>query len=160
PLVITNKGGQVRVGPNIGGNFIWSMGGGSNWILTGRYDADSGTGDAAFPGHRCGDYANSRDKYGFISDDAFDHSAPYTHMGLAIGGGATDFEIEFVEVTRSGFAGIRLLHALPDGKADPSKPMANVRVHDTYVHDVDSEGFYFGWTGEPPSYLFENLQIY
>jgi hypothetical protein len=33
-------------------------------------------------------------------------------------------------------------------------------VHDTYVHDTDSEGYYFGWTGDPPSYLFPNLQIY
>ena len=160
PLVITNSGGQVRIGPNIGGNFIWSMGGGSNWVLTGRYDPDSGTGDSAFPGHRCGKYANSRDTYGFVSDDAFDHSGTYTHMGLSVGGGATDFEIEYIEVTRSGFAGIRLLNSLPDGKADPSKPMANVRVHDTYVHDVDSEGFYFGWTGEPPSALFPGLQVY
>lgn len=160
PLVITNLGGQVRVGPNLGGNFIWSMGGGSNWVLTGRYDPDSKTGDAAFAGHRCGAYADSRDKYGFVSDDAFDHSGPYTHMGMAIGGGATDFEIEYVEVTRSGFAGIRLLNTMAGNVADPSKPMANVRVHDTYIHDVDSEGFYFGWTGAPPSHLFENLQIY
>src|SRR6185369_12707552 len=49
-LVITNIGGQVQVGPNLGGNFIWSMGGGSNWVLTGRYDPDSRTGDAGFPG--------------------------------------------------------------------------------------------------------------
>jgi len=159
-LVITNIGGQVQVGPNLGGNFIWSMGGGSNWVLTGRYDPDSKTGDAQFPGHRCGVYANSRGKYGFLSDDAFDHSGPYTHMGLAVGGGATDFELEYLEVKRSGFAGIRLLNSVSGGAADPSKPMANVSVHDTYVHDVDSEGYYFGWTGEPPSYLFPNLQIY
>jgi hypothetical protein len=160
PLVITNLGGQVQVGPNIGGNFIWSMGGGSNWILSGRYDPDSQTGDVNFPGHRCGEYANSRGKYGFLSDDAFDHSGPYTHMGVAIGGGASDFELEYLEVTRSGFAGIRLLNSLPGGAADPKQPMANVRVHDTYVHDTDSEGYYFGWTGDPPSYLFPNLQIY
>ncbi len=160
PLVITNLGGQVQVGPNLGGNFIWSMGGGSNWVLSGRYDPDSKTGDKGFPGHRCGAYANSRGTYGFLSDDAFDHSGPYTHMGLAVGGGATDFELEYVEVTRSGFAGIRLLNATASGAADPTKPMANVRVHDTYVHDTDSEGYYFGWTGTPPSYLLPNLQIY
>jgi len=159
-LVITNIGGQVQVGPNLGGNFIWSMGGGSNWVLTGRYDPDSKTGDEGFPGHRCGAYANSRGKYGFLSDDAFDHSGPYTHMGLAVGGGASDFELEYLEVTRSGFAGIRLLNSMSGGAADPSQPMANVSVHDTYVHDVDSEGYYFGWTGEPPSNLFPNLQIY
>lgn len=160
PLVITNLGGQVRVGPNTGGNFIWSMGGGSNWILTGRYDPDSKIGDVGFPGHRCGAYANSQDKYGFVSDDAFDLTAPYLHMGMAIGGGATDFEIEFVEVKRSGFAGIRLLNAKADGSADPTQPMNNVRINDVYVHDTDAEGFYFGWTGAPPSYLFKNLQIY
>jgi len=159
-LVITNIAGQVQVGPNLGGNFIWSMGGGSNWVLTGRYDPDSKTGDERFPGHRCGAYENSRGTYGFLSDDAFDHSGPYTHMGLAVGGGATDFELEYLEVTRSGFAGIRLLNSMTGGAADPSQPMANVSVHDTYVHDVDSEGFYFGWTGEPPSSLFPNLQIY
>lgn len=160
PLVITNLGGQVQVGPNLGGNFIWSMGGGSNWVLTGRYDPDSKTGDAAFPGHHCGKYSNSQGTYGFLSDDAFDHSGQYTHMGLAIGGGATDFELEYLEVTRSGFAGIRLLNSKTGGVPEPTQPMANVRVHDTYVHDVDSEGFYFGWTGEPPSHLFPNLQIY
>ena len=160
PLVITNLGGQVQVGPNLGGNFIWSMGGGSNWVLSGRYDPDSKTGDEKFPGHRCGAYASSRGMYGFLSDDAFDHSGPYTHMGIAIGGGATDFELEYLEVTRSGFAGIRLLNAKTGGAADPAQPMANVRVHDTYVHDTDSEGYYFGWTGDPPSYLFPNLQIY
>ncbi|MEZ4404441.1 MAG: right-handed parallel beta-helix repeat-containing protein [Kofleriaceae bacterium] len=157
PLVITNLGGQVKVGPNLGGNFIWAMSGGANWILTGRYDPTSMTGDAGFPGHRCGAYANSRGTYGFLSDDAFDLTAPYLHMGLAVAG-ATDFELEYLEITRSGFAGIRLLNAR--GAGDPAMPMANVRVHDTYVHDTDGEGFYFGWTGAPPSNLFPGLQVY
>ena len=38
--------------------------------------------------------------------------------------------------------------------------MANVSVHDIYVHDTGGEGFYFGWTGMPPSNLFPGLQIY
>jgi hypothetical protein len=154
PLIITNKGGQVQVGPDIGGNYIWSMGGGSNWILTGRYDPDSETGDEAFPGHRCGKYAGSRGKYGFLSDDAFDVTAPYLHMGISVGA-ATDFRIEFTEITRSGFAGIRLLndHAVP-------KVMANVRLNDNYVHDVDAEGIYVGWTGEQPSNLMPGLEVY
>lgn len=157
PLVITNLGGQVQVGPNDpGGNFIWAVNGGSNWVLTGRYDPDSKTGDAAFPGHRCGAYATSRGKYGFLSDDAF-AKGQYLHMGLAVGS-ATSFELEFLEITRSGFAGIRLLNAR--AASDPPMPMADVRVHDTYVHDVDSEGVYFGWTGAPPSNLFPGLQFY
>jgi hypothetical protein len=156
PLVITNLGGQVRVGPDLGANFIWSMGGGSHWILTGRYDPDSGTGDAGFPGHRCGQYAGSRDHYGFISDDAFDTTGAYLHMGMSIGD-ASDFEVEFVEVTRSGFAGIRMLN---DASADPNHAMANVKLHDNYVHDVAGEGIYLGWTGAPPSNLLPGLQVY
>lgn len=155
PLVITNSGGQVRIGPNDDGNYIWSMGGGSNWILTGRYDPESGTGDEAYPGHRCGVYAGSRGKYGFLSDDAFDLDAPYLHMGLSIGN-ATDFEIELIEVTRSGFAGIRLLN----DASQIDKPMANVKLHDNYVHDVDGEGIYLGWTGAPPSNLMPGLEVY
>jgi hypothetical protein len=36
PLVVTNLGGQVQVGPNNGGNFIWSIGGGSGWVSPGE----------------------------------------------------------------------------------------------------------------------------
>jgi hypothetical protein len=157
PLVITNLGGQVRIGPSKGANYIWSMGGGAGWVLTGRYDADSKTGDAAFPGHRCGAYAHSAGSYGIVSDDAFDFTAPYLHMGLAVQG-ATDFEIEFVEVERSGFAGVRLIN--PRAAGEPATPMKNVSVHDVYVHDTGGEGFYFGWTGTPPSNLFPGLQIF
>ena len=158
PLIITNLGGQVKIGPNDNGNFIWAMNGGANWILTGRYDPDAQTGDAGFVGHRCGAYANSRGAYGFLSDDAFDLDAPYLHMGLAVGGGATNFEIEYIEVTRSGFAGIRLLNSRAAG--EEARPMASIRVHDNYIHDTDGEGFYFGWTGAPPSNLFPDAQIY
>jgi hypothetical protein len=157
PLVITNQGGRVQVGPNLGANYIWSMGGGSHWILTGRYDPDSGTGDASVPGHRCGDYARSRGRYGFLSDDAFDTSAPYLHMGVSVAA-ASDFEIEYVEVERSGFAGIRLLNSRKTGEA--ALDMANVRIHDNYVHDTDAEGTYFGWTGAPPANLLPGLAIY
>ena len=154
PLVITNKGGQVAVGPNDpDGNFIWAMNGGSNWILTGRYDPDSGTGDEAFQGHRCGAYAGSRGHYGFLSDDAFAHRQ-YLHMGIAVGG-VTDVELEYLEITRSGFAGIRMLNP-----GDTPLPMANVRIHDNYVHDTDGEGFYIGWTGAPPSNPLPGLQVY
>lgn len=156
PLVITNLGGQVKIGPNPTANFIWSMGGGSNWILTGRYDPESQTGDEGFQGHRCEAYANSRGTYGFLSDDAFALEAPYLHMGVAVGD-ATDFELEFLEITGSGFAGIRLLNHPTD---HPNKPMANVRVHDNYVHDIDAEGIYAGWTGGAPSNPMPNFQVY
>lgn len=156
PLVITNKGGQVNVGPDIGGNYIWSITGGKNWILTGRYDPDAQTGDVGFQGHRCGAYATSRGHYGFHSDDAFDLTAPYLHMGIAVTD-ASDFEVEFIEVERSGFAGIRFLN---QAKAQDDHPMSNIKLHDTYVHDTAGEGIYLGWTGAPPSNLLRNAQIY
>lgn len=169
PLVITNQGGQVFVGNNPNGNYIWSMGGvcadgthactkvSSGWILTGRYDPDSKTGDEGFQGHRCGKYASSQDTYGIVSDDVFAFTAPYLHMGLAVQG-ATKFEIEYVEVRRSGFAGIRLLN--PRSSGDAAQPMEDVKVHDVYVHDTGGEGFYFGWTGGPPSNLLPGLEIW
>jgi hypothetical protein len=155
PLVITNMGGQVRIGPPAAdANYLWAMGGGSGWVLTGRWDPDSGTGDESAPGHRCGDYAGARGHYGFWSDDAFTHR-DYLHMGLAVTGAAA-YEIEHVEIERSGFAGLRLLNPWSDGEL----PMADVRVHDNYIHDVDGEGLYFGWTGGPPSNLAPGLQVY
>jgi hypothetical protein len=155
PLVITNMGGQVRIGPNDpDGNYLWVMSGGSNWILTGRWDPDSGTGDESAPGHRCGDYAGSRGHYGFWSDDAF-AQREFLHMGIAVGN-ASSYELEYLEIERSGFAGIRLLNSWTDGEL----PMADVRVHDNYVHDVDGEGIYFGWTGSPPSNLIPGLKVH
>lgn len=155
PLVITNMGGQVRIGPNTpDGNYLWAMSGGSHWILTGRFDPDSGTGDASAPGHRCGAYGDARGHYGFWSDDAY-AMRQYLHMGISVGA-AHSFELEFLEIERSGFAGIRLLNAWEDGEL----PMADVRVHDNYVHDTDGEGIYFGWTGGPPSNLLPGLQVY
>ena len=157
PLVITNQGGQVRIGPpDAGANYLWSMGGGSHWILTGRYDPEAQTGSEDAPGHRCGDYATARGHYGFWSDDDY-AMRQYLHMGLAVGD-ATAFEIEFIEVERSGFAGIRLLNSRAEG--DPEFPMADVSVHDTYVHDTAAEGYYFGWTGAPPSNPMPGLRVY
>lgn len=155
PLVITNMGGQVRIGPNDpDGNYLWVMNGGSNWILTGRWDPDSATGDESAPGHRCSDYAGSRGHYGFWSDDAFAHRE-YLHMGISVSN-ASAYELEYLEIERSGFAGIRLLNSWGDGEL----PMADVRVHDNYVHDVDGEGIYFGWTGTPPSNLVPGLKVH
>lgn len=155
PLVITNLGGQVRIGPNSpDGNYLWAMGGGSHWILTGRWDPDSGTGDESAPGHRCGEYGTARGNYGFWSDDAF-ATREYLHMGISVGD-AHSFELEFLEIERSGFAGIRLLNPWDAGEL----PMRDVRIHDNYVHDTDGEGIYFGWTGAPPSNLLPGLQVH
>lgn len=137
PLVITNRGGQVKIGALRDG-YVLSLNGGSGWVLTGRNDPDSQTGDPGFPGHEGCRYANSRDTYGILSDDEFRTSGSF---GIGVGAGATDFELEFLEIRRSGFAGVVL-----KTDKDPTATMRNVSVHDLYVHDTGGEGTYIGST--------------
>jgi hypothetical protein len=151
PLVITNLGGQVKVGGDAA-NFVFVINGGKNWVLTGRYDPVSKTGDAAFPGHAGGAYAHSQGTYGILSDDAFSKTGL---SGLAIGGKASDFEIEMIEVARAEFAGI-----VAKTDDDGSATMRNVKLHDVYVHDTGSEGIYFGSTQAQPQHSFENLHVH
>lgn len=151
PLVITNAGGQVRVGGDAA-NYVFVINGGTNWVLTGRYDEESEIGAADYPGHAEGNFAHSQGSYGILIDDAFSKQGL---SGLAIGGGASDFELEMLEVTRAEFAGI-IAKTDDDGDAT----MKNVRVHDVYIHDVGSEGIYFGSTQAQPQHSFENLEIY
>jgi len=151
PLVITNAGGQVKVGGKAA-NYVFSINGGKNWVLTGRYDPTSQTGDAGFRGHAEGGYAHSQGTYGFFIDDAFSKQGL---TGLAVGGGASDFELDCFEVTRAEFAGI-VAKTDDDGVAT----MRNVKLHDVYIHDTGSEGIYFGSTQAQPQHSFENLQIY
>jgi hypothetical protein len=151
PLVITNLGGQVKVGGDAA-NYVFVINGGSNWVLTGRYDESAKTGDAGFPGHAGGAYAHSQGKYGIMSDDAFSKAGL---SGLAIGGKASEFELDMLEVARAEFAGI-----VAKTDNDGAATMRNVRVHDLYIHDTGSEGIYFGSTQAQPQHSFENLHIY
>ncbi|MEL7059564.1 MAG: right-handed parallel beta-helix repeat-containing protein [Acidobacteriota bacterium] len=149
PLVITNLGGQVRVG-GLGHYYNFVISGGSNWRLTGRDDAEAATGDAAFPGHD-GGYANSRGSYGILIDDAFESEG---ESGLGIGGGATAFTVEFVEVRHVGFAGF-LIKTDDEGNAH----MDDVVLRDNYIHDVGSEGIYLGSTQSQPQHAFRRLHV-
>ncbi|MEM7480935.1 MAG: right-handed parallel beta-helix repeat-containing protein [Acidobacteriota bacterium] len=150
PLVITNSGGQVRVG-GLDFHYVFSITGGANWKLTGRWDADEATGHPDFRGHAEGDYANSRGTYGFLVDDAFED----TNSGLGIGGGATDFEVEMVEIRHVGFAGMSVK---TDDAGDAH--MENVSIHDNYIHDVGSEGVYFGSTQSQPQHKISGLRFF
>ncbi len=151
PLVITNFGGQVKVGGQAA-NYLIALNGGKNWILTGRYDATAKTGDAAFRGHAEGQFAHSQGSYGIYVDDAFSKAGL---SGISIGGGASDFELELLEVARVEFAGI-----VAKTDNDGGALMSNVRLHDVYVHDTGSEGIYFGSTQAQPQHAFEGLRIY
>lgn len=151
PLVVTNWGGQVKIGGG-GVGYNLSLQGGSNWILTGRYDPDSGTGDSEFRGHAEGTFAHSQGSYGIFVDDAFSQTGL---SGIYIGSFASDFELDCLEITRAEFAGIS---AKTDDEGGAT--MKNVRMHDVYIHDVGSEGIYFGSTQAQPQHAFEGLQIY
>ncbi|MEO1088709.1 MAG: carbohydrate-binding protein, partial [Acidobacteriota bacterium] len=83
PLVITNLGGQVKIGGLGAGSHAILILGGSHWRLTGDFDPVAQTGDTNFRGHR-GGYAQSAGQYGIFIDDAFESTGD---SGLAIGGG-------------------------------------------------------------------------
>jgi hypothetical protein len=151
PLVITNLGGQVRVG-GLDHYYLFSLGGGSGWVMTGRYDPISQTGDAEFPGHRHGAYANSQGTYGILVDDDFVRDG---NLGIAVGGGATAFELEWMELCEIGFAGVVL-----KTDDDASAIMDDVRVHDLYIHDTGSEGFYIGSTQAQPQHTIVGLDLH
>ena len=150
-LVITNQGGQVSIG-GLGHYYLLKLAGGANWVLTGRYDPVSLTGDAAYPGHRGGAFANSQGRYGISIDDAFAVSG---NSGVAIGGGATAFELDHLEIARVGFAGV-LAKTDNDGQAT----MADVSVHDLYIHDTGSEGLYIGSRGAQPQHAIRDWKIF
>lgn len=158
PLVITNLGGQVRVGGIANGNSI-TIKGGSNWAFTGRYDPIAKTGDPAFPGHKYG-YPGSAGKYGIFVDDEFVHAND--SCGMYVGGYpsatelATDFELEFLEITRNSYCGLSVKN---DDR--PTGTMANVKIHDIYSHDNHGECLYLGSTQNPETqHVFTNLRVY
>ena len=134
PLIITNINGQVRVG-GLDHYYLMSISGGTNWILTGKYDPISMTGDSNFTGHGHGgggDYASSQGTYGIYVDDEF-RTFGTGNSGIGINSKVpalnntnynqihksqlsstvpypitSDFEISFVEVTKVGFAGMTI----------------------------------------------------
>jgi len=154
PLVITNSGGQVRIG-GLGHYYVFPLSGGSGWVLTGRYDPISQTGHPDFSGHAGDAYANSQGKYGIYINDEYTDESDHDVSGLGVGGSATQFELEFVEIARTGFAGITL-----KTDDDGSALMSDVLIHDLYIHDTGGEGMYIGSTQTQPQHKFENLEIY
>jgi len=150
PLIITNLGGQVAI-DSADGTARLELYGGANWILTARPDAASQVGDPGFPGHWNADYAHSHRRYGIEIHQSF-----VAYNGIKVSG-ATDFELEFMEVWETGFAGLLI-------KTDhmPDATMRNVSIHDMYLHDTGAEGMYIGNTSYNPDneHRFENLKIF
>ncbi len=118
PITFINCGGQVIIGdPDWHYGFVMN---------NNRYFRLTGTGDPNF-------------EYGIKIDNT--HSS-----GLAISTRSSDYEIDHLEISNTGFAG---MHLLTSPKCDPSTwrenfTMKNISIHDNYVHDTHGEGFYIG----------------
>ena len=150
PLIITNYNGQVVLGDTSTSKLV--LEGGSNWVLTGRYDPISATGHQDFSGHAEGNYADSQGNYGIYIKQGY-----AAGNGLTVRGGATDFELEFIEIAEVGFAGINIKN-----DNQPDQHMANVKIHDMYIRDAESECMYIGNTSKEANeqHRFENLWVF
>ncbi len=71
-------------------------------------------------------------------------------MGVQIGDYSTNFEVDHLEITKVGFAGVM-------AKTDPTCEKSDLRsfvqkntvLHDLYIHDIGGEGIYLGYSWYP-----------
>ncbi|WP_041616385.1 right-handed parallel beta-helix repeat-containing protein [Spirosoma linguale] len=120
PIKIVNCGGLVTVGTETGTNGIQ--------FYDSKYVKLTGSGD-------------SRYKYGIQLT-----KTPSGASGVNVTGFSSNFEIERVEVSSTGFAGIMIKM---DPTCDPATwrgnfAMYNIKIHDNYIHDTYGEGMYIG----------------
>ena len=125
PLTFINVGGQVQIG-KIGSRdhyygFVFNDS--KHFKLSG----------AGSPGHIYG-----------IKVDGTRKGA----VGLGFGSRSDNFEVEYVEVANTGFAGL-MAKSDDTNKGVPKAErwtMHNISIHDTYIHDTGGEGVYIGQT--------------
>lgn len=71
-------------------------------------------------------------------------------MGITVTGFSTDFEINNIEISNVGFAGIIAKTDPVCGQEDLRHfVMKNVILHHNYIHDVAGEGIYLGYSWYP-----------
>ncbi len=121
PVIVKNCGGLVEIGgSNVGNAMIFSAS---------RYFKVTGTGDPSV-------------EYGIKIIGSRTGS-----QGLLCVNKSSDMEIENMEITAAGFAGIMIKD---DPKCSdrsferPAFTMYNVSIHDNYIHDINGEGIYLG----------------
>lgn len=120
PVTIKNCGGRVEFGGTNVNNGIF--------FTASRYVRLTGTGDASQP-------------YGIFVNKTKDGS-----QGVGITGQTSDIEVDHLEITGAGFAGIMAKTDPSCDKANdrPNFTMYNVLIHDNYIHDIGGEGIYLG----------------
>ncbi|WP_147676596.1 T9SS type A sorting domain-containing protein [Algibacter pacificus] len=131
PLVIINKGGQVKIeSPN---SYSW----GAITFENCRYIKISGAGHPNY-------------KYGFeLSAD---------QCGLAFSELSSDCEAEFVKISHDGFFGIMAKKNYEGNPPSPHPLFENLIIHDCFIENV-SEGMYLGET-KSPGMDFKHVKIY
>jgi hypothetical protein len=118
-VTIKNCGGQVVLGGDVNNGIL---------VQNSRYFRITGTGDSSY-------------EYGIKIDRTKAGS-----QGVAVTEFSSDVEIDHLEISGAGFAGI-MAKTDPkcDGSADRGKfTMYNVKIHNNYIHDVSGEGIYLG----------------
>jgi len=147
-IPITNFLGQVRTP-------IVRLYDGTNWRITGEYDPAAGTGSPYFTGcvkNGSGvDYSFSNGTYGIWANNEWQSESGLSC--LSIDDTASHFEVDHIEISDGGFAG--LLVKDDNGPRD----MDSVYIHHLYIHDIGSEGIYLGSTQNGVQPMFHDLRI-
>ncbi|MDB6095503.1 MAG: cell surface protein [Verrucomicrobia bacterium] len=127
-VTITNSGGEVVIRND---DHYYDI-----WIGTSRFFRLTGSGDS-IPHRGIRLAGTNRDG-----------------SALMIGGLSSDCEIDHLEISHAGFAGMAIK---TDGAVGTF--MDRVRIHDNYVHDTGGEGLYIGET-RTPGQIFRGLEIW
>ncbi len=123
PLTFINCGGQVIIGKN---QHYYGI------VLNNvNHYRFTGTGDAAYT-------------YGIKVDGV-------TGSGSGLAGYGSYAEVDHVEISHTGFAGILFKRdpSCDAGSWSENFVMRQVSFHDNYIHDTHGEGIYLGYTGGP-----------
>ena len=147
-VVITNFLGQVY-------SNRFRLLGGEYWRLTAEYDAEKGIGSPFYRGCATSesevDFGHSVGNYGiWISQE---WTAGENVSNLSVSDTASHFEIDHLEISDGGFAGMLIK------EDNGSHNMDHVYLHHLYIHDIGSEGIYLGSTQSDPQHMFNNLLI-
>ncbi len=80
------------------------------------------------------------------ADGVYDIKIDGGHLGMTLEYLSTDFEVDHVEITNIGFAGLmaKTDPSCDDATIQGNFTMTNISIHDNFVHDTGGEGFYVG----------------
>jgi len=147
PTIVTNLGGQVKWGYSEQNNTYRTLDlmNFDHLYLSGKYDPDQQTGNAAFLGHDGGNAFDSGDyyeRYGLWGNPRWSGERFNGSFANIVGvRGFTTLKIDYVAATQGGFAGFNLKSDNP-----PDPDVVEVDVQDCFAGWTESEGFYISYS--------------